>query len=72
MWDGELKKGSIATFLNPFSRVWKNVKSAQKAGVENYNIKGEGLIKGGLFVMKPGSKGCSTSIKSDSLVITRP
>jgi len=57
VWDGELKKGSIATFLNPFSRVWKNVKSAQKAGVENYNIKGEGLIKGGLFVMKPGSKG---------------
>jgi hypothetical protein len=33
------------------------MKSAQKAGVENHNIKGEGLIKGGLFVMKPGSKG---------------
>ena len=25
--------------------------------MENHNQNGEGLIKGGLFVMKPGSKG---------------
>ena len=54
---GKLKKGSLSAFLNPFSRIWKHAGDAKKAGVKEHNLNGEGLIMGGMFVMKPGSQG---------------
>lgn len=54
---GKVKKGSLSAFLNPLGRVWKHASEAKKAGVTNHNLNGEGLIMGGLLVMKPGDKG---------------
>jgi len=54
---GKLRKGSLSAFLNPFSRIYKHASAAKKVGVTNHNLNGEGLIMGGMFVMKPGSKG---------------
>jgi len=54
---GTVKKGNLATFLNPFSTVWKRASAAKEAGVKTQNMNGEGTILGGLFVMRAGSKG---------------
>jgi len=37
--------------------LWKHASEAKKAGVTKHNLNGEGLIMGGLLVMKPGNKG---------------
>ena len=54
---GKLRKGSLTAFLNPFGRVYKHAGEAKKTGVTQHNLNGEGLIFGGSFVMKAGSKG---------------
>ena len=50
---GVLRKGTLLTFLNPFSRVWSNAKAAE--GVEG-NFTGDGLTLGGLLVVKRGGE----------------
>jgi len=46
---GQLAKGSILSFLNPFSQVWKNAK--QSKHIKESNFKGDGLTMGGLIVV---------------------
>lgn len=50
---GQLRRGSLLSFLNPFSRVWANAKEA--SGVQG-NFTGDGLTLGGLLVVKPGGE----------------
>ena len=45
---GTVRKGSLAWFANPFSRIWKNAKAAE--GVAG-NFVGDGLTMGGLLVV---------------------
>ena len=45
---GTVRKGSLAWFLNPLSRIWANAKAAK--GVEG-NFVGDGLTMGGLLVI---------------------
>jgi AhpC/TSA antioxidant enzyme len=45
---GSVRKGSLAWFANPFSRIWKNAKAAE--GVVG-NFVGDGLTMGGLLVV---------------------
>lgn len=47
---GKLRKGSLLSFLNPFSAIYKRLKVVQK-DVKDYNLKGEGTIFGGLYVV---------------------
>ena len=60
--NGKVQKSSIAgTLLNPFEfyKVFKNFKKVQKEnprGVPKNNTKGEGLILGGLLVVKKGGE----------------
>ena len=49
---GTVRRGTLLTFLNPFSRVWANAKAAK--GVEG-NFEGDGLTYGGLLVVRPRS-----------------
>lgn len=51
---GKLKKGLLSVFLNLFFCIWKYAGDAKKVGVKEYNLNGEGLIMGGMFVMKFG------------------
>lgn len=53
---GKVVRGSLLTFLNPFSEVWKHGKRAKET-VEKSNLKGDGLTMGGLFVIKAGDAG---------------
>lgn len=49
---GVLKKGSLASFLNPFSKAWKHIREANKRGnVKDHNMEGDGLTLGGLVVL---------------------
>ena len=64
---GKLKKGSLSAILNPFSRIWKHAGDAKKAGVKEHNLNGEGLITGGMFVMKPGSQGVQYQFQERNL-----
>lgn len=49
---GVLKKGSLASFLNPFSKAWKHIRDANKRGiVKDHNMEGDGLTLGGLAVL---------------------
>jgi hypothetical protein len=49
------KEGFITGFLlNSVARA--NYKRAQETGIEG-NLKGEGTIKGGLYIMRPGNGG---------------
>lgn len=55
--NGALRKGSLLSFLNPFSRVYANAKEAKKT-VKEHNLTGDGLLLGGLLaVSKSKSKG---------------
>ncbi|KAG0618966.1 hypothetical protein M758_4G105200 [Ceratodon purpureus] len=53
---GKLMKDSLFTgfFLNPIARL--NWKRAMKTGIQ-YNTRGEGTIKGGMFIVRPGKGG---------------
>ena len=52
---GKLVSHSTASFLakyaNPWSTVNKNLKRSKASGIAKFNLKGEGLITGGLFVV---------------------
>eukprot|EP00889_Picochlorum_renovo_P003362 jgi/Picre1/30392/NNA_005756.t1 len=49
---GQVKKGSLASFLNPFSRAWKNYRAVKARGaVCDSNLEGDGLTLGGLAVL---------------------
>ena len=50
---GQVRVGSLSWFLNPFSRIWKNV-AAANAVVKSSNLEGEGTKLGGLYVVKKG------------------
>lgn len=54
--NGQIHKLSLVDLVNPFSAAWKNVRRAKKT-VTDHNMKGEGLIPGGLMVIKAGSGG---------------
>lgn len=54
--NGEIRKLSMADMLNPFGAAWKNVRRARKV-VTDHNLKGEGLIPGGLMVLRSGTGG---------------
>lgn len=47
---GKLRKGSLLSFLNPWSSIYKRLKVVQK-DVKVSNLKGEGTIFGGLYVV---------------------
>lgn len=56
--DGNLRRGSLLSFMNPFSRAWANVRRANGSNlVKEHNLNGEGMILGGLLVMKKGEGG---------------
>eukprot|EP00884_Botryococcus_braunii_P005731 jgi/Botrbrau1/15159/Bobra.0149s0026.2 len=54
---GKVRKGNLLAFLNPASRVWKNVKEAKEVGVPESNLTGDGVTMGGLMVVRQGSGG---------------
>lgn len=54
--DGNETKLSMLQLANPFSSAWKAARRA-KATVTDSNMKGEGLIPGGLIVLKSGGGG---------------
>ena len=47
---GKVRKGSLMGFLNPFSGIYKRAKKIQ-GDVKESNLKGEGTIMGGLYVI---------------------
>jgi hypothetical protein len=52
---GELKRGSVLSLLNPFSKAWANVRQAKGAGrVAEQNFEGDGLTLGGLAILDVG------------------
>jgi hypothetical protein len=54
---GQVKKGNLFEFLNPFSRAWKNTKRAKASGtVKDHNLVGDGLTLGGVMVIEKGGK----------------
>lgn len=53
---GEVRKLSMLDLGNPFSAAWKNARRAKKT-VTDYNWKGEGLIPGGILVVRSGTGG---------------
>lgn len=56
--DGQLRKGSLASFLNPFSKAWANVRRASGSGlVKDSNLNGDGMVLGGVLVVKQGEGG---------------
>lgn len=49
---GVLRKGSLASFLNPFSKAWRHIREANKRGnVKEHNMEGDGLTLGGLALL---------------------
>jgi hypothetical protein len=49
---GELKKGSLLSLLNPWSKAYKNIREAKAAGrVKEQNFEGDGLTLGGLVIL---------------------
>jgi len=50
---GEVRRGALSSFFNPFSRIWKNVKASE--GVKG-NLVGDGLLLGGLLVVRKGGE----------------
>ena len=53
--NGKLRKGSLLTFLNPFSKVWAKIKEAKKT-VSEHNMVGEGVVLGGLLAVVSNKK----------------
>lgn len=53
---GEVRKGSLAAFLNPFSQAWKNVRAAKKE-VKDSNMVGDGVTMGGMIAIAKGGAG---------------
>jgi hypothetical protein len=47
---GKVRKGSLWSFLNPWSAIYKRLKVVQD-DVKESNLKGEGTIFGGLYVV---------------------
>lgn len=47
---GKVRKGSLMSFLNPWSAIYKRYKEV-KDDVKDSNLKGEGTIFGGLYVV---------------------
>mmetsp|Transcript_33500 Transcript_33500/g.73102 ORF Transcript_33500/g.73102 Transcript_33500/m.73102 type:complete len:138 (+) Transcript_33500:2791-3204(+) len=50
---GKPRAMSLMGLLNPFGKAWKNASRA-KTAVSSSNLKGNGLVGGGLLVMKNG------------------
>lgn len=48
--NGAVRRGSLATFLNPFSRVWRAISEAKKT-VSEHNLVGDGLTLGGVLAV---------------------
>jgi len=49
---GTIKKGSMLSMLNPFSKAWKNIREVSKRGlVTDHNMEGDGATLGGLAVL---------------------
>lgn len=51
-----MRKGGILSLINPWSATMKKY-GLIKNEVPKHNLKGEGMIFGGLYVMKPGRAG---------------
>ena len=52
---GQLKKGSLLSLLNPFSRAYANIRQVKAAGrVTEQNFEGDGLTLGGLAILDVG------------------
>lgn len=45
--NGTIRKGSLLTFLNPFSKVWDAIKEAKKTVGNDHNMTGDGVSSGG-------------------------
>lgn len=54
---GKVRRSSLAAFLNPFSRAWKNTRRGVSRVGDDHNLKGDGLTMGGLFVIGKGNAG---------------
>lgn len=48
--NGSLRRGSLLSFANPFSRVYANARKAKKT-VKEHNLIGDGLLLGGLLAV---------------------
>jgi hypothetical protein len=49
---GEVKRGSLLSLLNPWSKAYKNIRDAKSAGrVKEQNFEGDGLTLGGLVIL---------------------
>ena len=58
---GKLKRGSLLSLLNPFSKVHANMRQAKEAGrVTEQNLQGDGLTLGGLVILDVGGEAVYT------------
>ena len=48
---GELRRGTLLVFANPFSAAWRNTRRASKT-VKESNLVGDGLTMGGLLIVR--------------------
>jgi hypothetical protein len=51
--DGTVRRASMLSLINPFSRMWSHAKEAKKT-VTDSNLKGDGLTLGGVMVVVGG------------------
>jgi hypothetical protein len=49
---GSVRRGNLLSLLNPFGKSAKNFSSASK-NVKDWNMKGDGTVLGGTFVLSP-------------------
>lgn len=58
---GQVKKGSLLSLLNPFSKAYANIRQVKAAGrVTEQNFEGDGLTLGGLAILDVGGEAVYT------------
>jgi len=58
---GEVKRGSLLSLLNPFSKAYANIRETKAAGrVTDQNFEGDGLTLGGLAILDVGGEAVYT------------